>query len=130
LAACSAKSALAFILTGGNVHDAPAGRDLLDIICSEDNHFCAMDRAYEGDATRAKAVKSGFIPVVPPKKNRKNPWEYDKELYKRRNEIERFFLRIKRFRKVFTRYDKLDTSYTAVVNLAMIFDAVISVNRL
>jgi len=112
------------------VHDAPAGRDLLDIICSEDNHFCAMDRAYEGDATRAKAVKSGFIPVVPPKKNRKNPWEYDKELYKRRNEIERFFLRIKRFRKVFTRYDKLDTSYTAVVNLAMIFDAVISVNRL
>jgi transposase len=38
---------------------------------------------------------------------------------------ERFFLRIKRFRKVFTRYDKLDTSYRAVVNLAMIFDAIL-----
>jgi hypothetical protein len=61
LAACSAKSALAFILTGGNVHYAPAGRDLLDGICSEDNYFCTMDRAYEGDVTRAKAVESGLI---------------------------------------------------------------------
>jgi transposase len=50
--------------------------------------------------------------VVPPKKNRKHPWNYDKELYKFRNEVERFFLRIKRFRKVFTRYDKRDIIYT------------------
>lgn len=84
-----------------------------------------MDRAYEGDETRQKAIESGFIPVVPPKSNRRDPWDYDKELYKRRNEIERFFLRIKRFRKVFTRYDKLDSSYTAVVILAMIFDAIL-----
>jgi len=59
---------------------------------------------------------------VPPKSNRKNPWEYDKELYKRRNEIERYILRIKRFRKVFTRYDKLDVMYAGVLMLAMIFD--------
>jgi transposase len=78
-----------------------------------------LDRAYEGDKTRQKAAERGFVPVVPPKSNRKEPWAYDKELYKRRNEIERFFLRIKRFRKVFTRYDKLDTSYTTVVNFAM-----------
>ena len=84
-----------------------------------------MDRAYEDEETRALAVRQGFIPVVPPKKNRKEPWEYDKELYKRRNEVERFFLRIKRFRKVFTRYDKLDVTYIAVVTMAMIFDALI-----
>lgn len=83
-----------------------------------------MDRVYEDDKTRTLAVQQGFIPVVPPKKNRKEPWEYDKELYKRRNEIERFFLRIKRFRKVFTRYDKLDIIYLAVVTMAMIFDAI------
>lgn len=83
-----------------------------------------MDRAYEDDKTRSLAEKNGFIPVVPPKKNRKEPWEYDKELYKRRNEVERFFLRLKRFRKVFTRYDKLDTIYISVVQLAMIFDAI------
>ena len=71
------------------------------------------------------AIKQGFVPVVPPKRNRKNPWEYDKELYKRRNEVERYFLRIKRFRRVFTRYDKLDVLYLGNLTLAMIFDAIL-----
>ena len=82
-----------------------------------------MDRAYEDDKTRALATEQGFIPVVPPKKNRKEPWDYDKDLYKRRNEVERYFLRLKRFRKVFTRYDKLDVIFLASIMLAMIFDA-------
>ena len=80
-----------------------------------------MDRAYEDDKTITLAQQQGFIPVVPPKKNRKKPWEYDKELYKRRNEVERYFLRL----KVFTRYDKLDIIYSAVISLAMIFDAIL-----
>ena len=84
-----------------------------------------MDRAYEDDKTRFLAVENGFIPIVPPKKNRKEPWDYDKELYKQRNEEERYFLRLKRFRKVFTRYDKLDTTYISVIHLAMIFDAIL-----
>lgn len=84
-----------------------------------------MNRAYEDDATRALTVEQGGVPVVPPKKNRKEPWVYDKELYKRRNEVERYFLRLKRFRKVFTRYDKLDVIYFSVVSLAMIFDAIL-----
>ena len=82
-----------------------------------------MDRAYEDNKTRALAEKHGFNVVVPPKKNRKDPWEYDKELYKKRNQVERYFLRIKRFRKVFTRYDKLDSIFLSVIMLAMIFDA-------
>ena len=89
-----------------------------------------MDRAYEGDNTRAAAIGKGFVIVVPPKKNRLEPWEYDKELYKRRNEIERLFLRLKRFRKVFTRYDKLDSLYMGFIFFALIIDTVISVNRL
>ena len=83
-----------------------------------------MDRAYEDDKTRALAKNQGFIPIVPPKRNRKVSWDYDKKLYKHRNEIERYFLRIKRFRKVFTRYDKLDITYSSVILLAMIFDAI------
>ena len=83
-----------------------------------------MDSAYEDDKTRKAAKESGFIPVVPPKKNRKEPWNYDTELYKHRNEIERFFLRIKRFRKVFTRFDKLDVIYLGVVTFSMILDAI------
>lgn len=51
-----------------------------------------MDRVYEDDKTSSLAMENGFIPVVPPKKNRKDSWDYDKELYKRRNEVERYFL--------------------------------------
>ena len=69
-----------------------------------------MNRAYEGDNMRATAKELGYTPVVPPKKNRIDPWEYDEELYKRRNEVERFFRRIKRFRRVFTRYDNRKTA--------------------
>ena len=84
-----------------------------------------MDRAYEGDSTRAKATEKGYVPVVPPKKNRKDPWEYDKQRYKQRNEIERFILRLKRFRRVFTRYDKLDILFGGFIYFAMIIDAVL-----
>ena len=94
-------------------------------IVSHDKHPLLMDRAYEDEATRQAALDNGFIPVVPPKKNRKSPWKYDKELYKRRNEIERYFRRLKRFRKVFTRYDKLDIIFLAIISFAMILDAIL-----
>jgi hypothetical protein len=67
-----------------------------------------MDRAYEGNETRYLAQSLGFEPVVPPLQTRRDPWSYDTELSERRNEIERLFGRIKRFRRVFTRYDKTD----------------------
>lgn len=85
-----------------------------------------MDRAYEGDSMRAKVAEKGYIPVVPPKSNRKEPWDYDRKLYKRRNEIERYFLRLKkRFRKIFTRYDKLDVLFRGFIFFAMIVDRLV-----
>ena len=119
----SAESALAFRLSPGNKHDAPEGRELLETVCCDFECFILMGKAYEGDDTRNKATGQGFMPVVPPKSNRLHPWDYDKELYKRRNEIERYFLRIKRFRRVFKRYDKLGIMHTGVIIFAMIFDA-------
>ena len=92
--------------------------------------YLLMDRAYEGDKMRAKATEKGFIPIVPPKKNRKEPWDYDRKRYKQRNEIERYFLRLKRFRKIFTRYDKLDIVFSGFICFAMICDALFCVNRL
>ena len=80
----------------------------------------AMDKAYEGDACRAKAVEYGMCPVVPPKSNRLEPWEYDKEVYKGRNVVERNFRNIKQFRRVFTRHDKLDETYNAFIAVANI----------
>ena len=58
-----------------------------------------MDRAYEGDQTRQLALDLDYIPVVPPKTNRLEPWEYDRAMYKKRNEIERLFHRLKGFRR-------------------------------
>ena len=84
-----------------------------------------MDRAYEGDNMRAVAMELGHHPVVPPKKNHSDPWEYDKELYRRRNEVERFFRRIKRFRRIFTRYDKLDIVFAGFILFAMIIDTIV-----
>ncbi len=113
-----------FSLSAGNCGDAPEGRALLRQL-GPVNHpvHLLMDRAYEGDETRALAVELGYIPVVPPKSNRKNPWKYDKELYKLRNQVERLFRRLKRFRRIFTRYDKLDVIFLSFVYFALVVDA-------
>lgn len=81
-----------------------------------------MDRAYEGNETRELSVQLGYTPVVPPNPNRLEPWDYDKELYKKRNEVERLFRRIKAYRRIFTRYDKLDIIYLGFLLLAFTFE--------
>ena len=123
----SDRAAVGFALSAGNRHDSPEGEKLLDEIERLLEHvYLLMDRAYEGDSMRAKAIENGYIPVVPPKRNRKEPLEYDQELYKRRNEIERFFLRLKkRFRRIFTRYDKLDVLFSGFILFAMIMDCLV-----
>ena len=106
-------------LSGGECHDAPEGRVSITAIGEAYPGVpFLMDRAYEGDETRALATKNGHEPIVPPKKNRKEPWEYDKEKYKRRNVVERLFRRLKEFRKVYTRYDKTDTMFLAFIQFA------------
>jgi len=115
------KTVIGISLSAGNCHDAPEGRELLkNMEKPHDEVYLLMDKAYEGDETRQTAEECGYIPVVPPKSNRKEPWEYDKEKYKKRNIVERFFRRLKSFRKIFTRYDKLDVIFMAFVYLAMI----------
>jgi len=81
-----------------------------------------MDRAYEGNETRPLALDLGYTPVVPPLKTRLNPWEYDREMYKRRNEVERLFRRLKGFRRIFSRFEKLDVMFIAFINFALITD--------
>ena len=83
-----------------------------------------MDRAYEGDKTRQLVRDLRMTPVVPPKANRKDPWDLDEETCKRRNEVERLFGRPECWRRACTRYDKLDVMYSAFVSLALIFDMI------
>lgn len=76
-----------------------------------------MDRAYEGDETRQLALDLGFIPVVPPKSNRLTAWDYSREIYRKRNEIERLFRRLKGFRRIFSRFEKLDVMFIGFIQI-------------
>jgi transposase len=82
-----------------------------------------LDKAYEGDETRQTVLDLGMIPVVPPKSNRLDPWDYSRELYKKRNEIERLFRRLKGFRRIFSRFEKLDVVFLAFLHFALIVEA-------
>jgi transposase len=68
--------------------------------------------------------------VVPPNPTRRVLWEYDRVVYRRRNEIERLFRRLKGYRRVFSRFDKLDVLFTGFIVFALIVEALrFSVNR-
>ena len=57
------------------------------------------------------------------RKTRLQPWKYDRLLYRRRNEVERLFRRLKGFRRIFSRFDKLDVMYLAFLQFALIVEA-------
>ena len=124
MVAATPECALIFQLSPGNAGDAPQGRELLMALgppaapCS-----LLMDTAYEGSETWRLSLKLGYSPVVPPHPNRLEPWLYDEELYKKRNEIERLFRRLKGFRRIFTRYDKLDVIFLGFITFALIVEA-------
>jgi transposase len=117
-----------FSLSPGNAGDAPKGRELLASSSSEADYII-MDKAYEGDETRQLVLDLGSTPVVPPKSNRRTPWDFDRALYRKRNEVERLFRRLKGFRRIFARFDKLDAVFTFFIHFALIVEALYSVNR-
>jgi transposase len=111
-------------LSPGNAHDAPQGRLLLqDLGPMPQGLPMPMDKAYEGNQTRQLVLGLGMISVVPPKSNRLDRWQYDRELYKKRNEVERLFRRLKGFRRIFSRFEKLDVVFLAFINFVLIVEA-------
>jgi len=120
--AFDARTAAELILSGGQCHDAPQGRLLMETVGPlEGATPLVMDRAYEDDRTRRVAWSLGFSPVVPPKSNRCDPWEHDTALYRRRNEIERLFRLMQGFRRVFCRFEKLDAMYMGFIQMALVY---------
>ena len=65
----------------------------------------------------------GYHPVVPPPSDRNPSWSYEHDLYRPRNEVERFFCRLKRFPRIANRYDTLDLIFLIFVRLCLIWDA-------
>jgi len=92
MVAADARTAITFSLPPGEAHDGVEGRKLLKTLTPPPQTLnVIMDRASEGNETRQLMLDLGFIPVVPPRSIRIEPWECDKEMYKRQNEVERLF---------------------------------------
>ena len=103
------------MLTPGQAHDLACAQPLVD---TADPDALLGDKAYDADAFVDTLPQRGITPVIPPKANRKNPRACDFALYCERNLIERFFNKLKHFRAVATRYDKLARNFLAGVQLA------------
>ena len=118
-AACDALgNPVRFFLTAGQRSDYVKALDLI-----EGNKMKALiaDKGYDANYLIEAVEAMGAQAVIPPRSMRKNPRIYDKDLYKERNLIERMFNKLKQFRRVATRYDKLDIAYLAFVSIAGIY---------
>ena len=101
-------------LTAGQTHDCQQAVPLLEGLHPE---AVVADKAYDADALIAHIQERGAAAVIPPRTNRLEQRFFDKHQYKHRNLIERFFLRIKHFRRIATRYDKLATNFLGAIYL-------------
>jgi transposase len=118
LAVDEAGRALRMIVTEGQVSDISCANELVEHLRTG---AVIADKGYDSDAfvntIRAARAKA----VIPPRSNRKTKRRYSRVLYRTRNIVERFFNRIKHFRRVSTRYDKLAGNYLAFAALACAF---------
>ena len=102
-------------LTPGQAHDLTCAQPLLD---AADPEALIGDKAYDADPLIETLNRRQITPVIPPKANRKTARDCDFALYCERNLVERFFNKLKHFRAIATRYDKLARNFLAAVQLA------------
>ena len=76
------------------------------------------DRSYDADDFRQAILRSGAEPVIPPRSNRKQQYHYDRHLYKERHLVECFINKIKHYRRIFSRFDKLAKRYLGFLSFA------------
>ncbi|MGC8532994.1 MAG: IS5 family transposase [Acidiphilium sp.] len=106
---------LRFILTGGEAHDVTAAADLLE---GQTASGVIADKAYDSNALREMIEEADIEAVIPSKRNRKIQIPHDAQAYKLRNRIERFFNKLKHFRRIATRYDRRAAYFLATIQLA------------
>ncbi len=104
-----------FLLTPGNIHDVTAAPELLAHL--QRARYVLGDKGYDSDALRAMIRQQGARPVIPGKSNRRRKIPLDKDRYRSRHLIENAFCRLKDFRRVATRYDKLALNFLSAVAL-------------
>ncbi len=106
---------VAFALTPGNVADIKMAIPLLER--SKPHKRLVADKAYDADSLRNWLKQNKINPVIPSSATRKTPYPLDRKAYKRRNVIERLFCRLKNWRRIATRYDRLARNYLSAVAL-------------
>ena len=109
---------LRVILSAGQIADIDCAAALIKNLPTR---AVVADKGYDADhfVTRIKAT--GAEVVIPPRSNRLAPRQFDRHLYRARNLVERFFARLKHFRRIATRYDKLAKSFLSFIHLACAF---------
>ena len=107
---------IAILLTGGEAHDCPVAERLIRRVKSPERLL--GDKAYDSAELREGLDDRGTRPVIPNRCNRKQPFSFNKRIYKLRWRIESAFNRLKDFRRIATRYDRLARNYLASVCLA------------
>ena len=105
---------LRFKLTAGQHNDITQAETLVE---GFDSDYVIADKGYDADHFRQLIIAMGAIPVIPPRSNRKNLYDYDDHLYKERHLVECFINKIKHFRRIFSRFDKLATRYLGFLSL-------------
>ena len=111
----------AFVVTAGNVNDITQGPALVDeivILAEGQVGSVTADKGYDSAAFVAQIEATGAKAVVPQLATRKDPRPVDWAQYENRNLVERFFARLKQFRRIATRYDKLVARFTSFIHLA------------
>ncbi len=108
---------LEFIITSGQEHEIKQAQRLIG---NEKCDYLLADRGYDCDSFRNDLTDKDITPVIPGRKSRKKKVNYDKHIYKERNIVERFFGRIKEFRRIATRYDKTSCMYKGALLMASI----------
>jgi transposase len=108
---------LGFIITAANVNDYDQCKPLLAKHLKP-NCFAIMDKGYDSDSNRAYVNQLGGIAVIATNASRSKKPAFDQHLYRERHRIENLFARLKSFRRISTRYDKLLCTFSAMVSLA------------
>jgi transposase len=109
-------------VSAGQAHDGRQFESLYDSLVADNVLEAAiMDRGYDADRIRERLARDGITAVIPPLPTRCGKLPFDKQLYRERNRIERFFNKLKQFRRLATRYDKLAKTFLAAIHLVAAF---------
>lgn len=103
------------LLTEGQASEYGQANALID---GFDAQYIVADKGYDSNDFVEAIEASGATAVIPPRSNRKTLRDYDKDIYKERNLVERFFQKIKNFRRIATRYERLSRNYLSMLHLA------------